>query len=123
MTDAYAYCKAWERNRNRARAYETSFQDNDPAWAIVFRFYAALHLTQGYLVTKSKRFDAKSHGERKKAIKDSPELRGRFRESFEDLQDLSENVRYDPLFSPTVGDYKAAETYLGVSKLKTHLPK
>ena len=49
------------RNAARADAYEQAFA-TDADWAIVLRFYAALHLTQAYLLTKAQRFHTEDHG-------------------------------------------------------------
>jgi hypothetical protein len=88
------------RNAARADTYEQSFP-SDPAWAIVLRFYAALHLTQAYLLTKAAHFHAHDHGSRWRAIRSSPELRPNFRDAYSALYSASQNVRYVPVFLPT----------------------
>jgi hypothetical protein len=77
-------------------------------WEIVVRFYAALHLTQGYLVTKDYRFHAGRHADRSAAIRRSPELREPFPRAYNRLRDLSEQVRYDPEFMARPQDFAAA---------------
>lgn len=77
-------------------------------WEIVVRFYAALHLTQGYLVTKDARFHARHHAERALAIRSSPELRESFSRAYHRLRNLSEQVRYDPEFEPRAVDFAAS---------------
>jgi hypothetical protein len=95
--------------------YNTTFQQDDPSWTIVFQFYAAVHLTQSYLVSKNlPRFDAKNHQGRWEAIKGCSELPQRFRSNYRDLKDLSENVRYDPSFVPTSQNFTDALGQLGV---------
>jgi hypothetical protein len=60
-------------------------------------FYAAVHLLDAYLTTKSFAFPIDSHRNRNRAIRQSPELR-RFGTCYRELQDLSEQIRYDPGF-------------------------
>jgi hypothetical protein len=67
-------------------------------WCCVVLFYAALHLLDAYLCTKRFTFAIDSHVNRNLAIRQSPELR-RFGTSYRELQDLSEQVRYDPGFT------------------------
>ena len=67
-------------------------------WCCVVLFYAALHLLDAYLCTKSFTFAIDSHVHRNLAVRQSPELR-RFGTSYRELQDLSEQVRYDPGFT------------------------
>ena len=107
------HCEAWRRNRKRAGEYHAAFETDCPDWSIVLKFYAAMHLTQGYLASKSAvRFDAKSHAERERAIKESPELGRRFAQHYKALKALSENVRYEPEFQPRGQDFEAAESGL-----------
>lgn len=117
------HCQRWQWCRERADQYSSAFSaDHD--WTIVFRFYAALHLTHGYLLTKGNlALDIKSHGDRKAAIKRCPELNNRFRAHYDDLRDLSEQVRYDPTFRAKPEDHKRAQDQLGVveSFLKSKL--
>jgi uncharacterized protein (UPF0332 family) len=88
---------------------------NDPTWSIVFRFYAAIHLMQAYLLAKGDaRFDASSHMERLMAIKKCTELGRRFEEQYKDLKARSESVRYDPDYAPRAEDYKSSENCLSV---------
>jgi hypothetical protein len=101
----------------------------DP-WEIVFVFYAAMNLAQAYLETKDgERFEAAAHWQRKKALKLCPELRPPFLRVYEDLRDLSEQVRYDPGYQSRPADHNAARDLLGkvesfiVSKLKTSVPE
>lgn len=100
-----------ERSRADARfADELSVRDPRTDWELVVRFYAALHLTQAYLLTKHHRFEAKRHDERWRAIKDSPELAkgNRFPVAYKWLQDVSEQVRYDAGFKPRAEDFFSA---------------
>jgi hypothetical protein len=69
----------------------------DQDWCCVVMFYAALHLLDAYLATKAFVFPIDSHPSRNRAISQSPELR-RFGTSYRELQDVSEQVRYDPGF-------------------------
>jgi hypothetical protein len=69
----------------------------DRDWCCVVMFYAALHLLDAYLCTKTFAFEIDSHVNRNLAIRQSPELR-RFGSSYRELQDVSEQVRYDPGF-------------------------
>jgi hypothetical protein len=124
VSDPNSHCRSWRTCRLRAGEYQAAFS-SDPAWTIVFRFYAALHLTDGYLRTKGhERFDANSHKRRWEAIEDSPELGVRFKKSYKGLKILSENVRYDPLYAAREADLQNAADHLSVvesflrSKLK-----
>jgi hypothetical protein len=70
----------------------------DLDWHCVILFYAALHLLDCYLSTKTNiGFAVDSHPLRNKAIGKCPELNA-MRVSYRGLQDLSEQVRYDPGF-------------------------
>jgi hypothetical protein len=109
-----AHCRTWLKYRERASAYAQTFEA-DAAWTIVFRFYAALHLTQAYLLAKGiPRFEASSHAERDRAIRDATELTRRFSCDYRDLKNLSESVRYDPDFVATPNDHQNAQAWLGV---------
>jgi len=90
--------------RNLARASTCA---PDDAWVIVFLFYGVLHLVDGYLKTKGARFAADNHSVRWSAIKTSPELR-QATAAYRALQSLSEQVRYDPVFTPTLTEFAAA---------------
>lgn len=91
------------------QSYADSLAVRAPShWEIVVRFYAALHLTQGYLLTKGSRFHARHHTERSLAIRSSPELRDPFSRAYHRLRDLSEQVRYDPTFMARAEDFSAA---------------
>lgn len=81
-------------------------------WSIVLRFYVALHVLQAYLITKSLRFEAKRHGDRLRAIRDSPELCSNFEKAYRRLQDVSEQVRYDPGFMARETDVKQSDSDL-----------
>jgi hypothetical protein len=81
-------------------------------WAIVARFYAAMHVLEAYLLTKNGRFFAKRHDERWRAVKASPELRENFRAAYAQLHDVSEQVRYDPGFTATGDNINQSEVNL-----------
>ena len=100
-----------ERSRCDADfALELAKRSVRSGWEIVVRFYAALHQTQAYLLTKNHRFQAKRHDERWKAIRASPELaKGRFPSAYKWLQDVSEQVRYDAGFVARPKDFESAE--------------
>lgn len=83
-------------------------------WVLVMRFYAALHITQAYLLTKNERFEARRHHEREKAIRASPELNKtpKFRTAYRWLQDTSEQARYDPGLQIPESYFERSEEYL-----------
>jgi uncharacterized membrane-anchored protein YjiN (DUF445 family) len=81
-------------------------------WVVVLRFYVALHILQSYLITKDIRFEAKRHGDRLKAIRNSPELRRNFEDAYRRLQDVSEQVRYDPGYNARALDLKQSASDL-----------
>lgn len=72
-----------------------------------------MHVTQGYLLTKDRRFDAKRHDERWTAIRQSPELNAAFRHAYAQLKDVSEQVRYDPGFDARPEDLSNSVRNLG----------
>ena len=89
--------------------------DDDRGWACVVRFYAALHLTNAYLIGKSSvRFEPKSgdHKQRKAALERCPELR-ETPDRYRRLKDLSESVRYDAGFG-----YSAAKRDFSIAWLE-----
>ena len=82
------------------------------AWEIVFRFYSALHLMEGYLRAKGDDWASTDHGKRKQQIKAAPELKqGDAAKRFFDLQDMSVQVRYEPDFSASDEDFKNAREW------------
>ena len=127
MDAAEGHVLAWRRNVARAAEYCAAF-GADPAWEIVFLFYAGLHLTDAYLATKAARFAATNHSERKRAIKACRELPDRFRAAYESLQELSTSVRYEPRYVPRMVDHDSAKSHLKTveqfleSKLRTRVP-
>lgn len=87
---------SWKRNAALADRARGVLGD-DGHWEIVFRFYASLHLVEGYMRTKAERFWSERHETRTKALRDSPEVKNA-RAPYRDLEDLSQDVRYDPGF-------------------------
>ena len=97
----------------RARQHITQAQNNyqrylrfvetpeDAGWALVVLFYAALHLVQAHAITKHPgETPPKDHQERKVYVANNL---GRLQGDFLNLQDGSEQVRYD-LWYPTRAD-------------------
>jgi hypothetical protein len=109
VEDVEAHLRKAERDQNLVSALGVSVDD----WAIVMRFYVALHTLQAYLITKDVRFEAKRHGERLRAIRESPELRVHFEKAYRRLQDVSEQVRYDPGFKARPVDLQQSQSDLG----------
>jgi hypothetical protein len=110
MTDARVHHDRYQYMRGLYYAYPPAL----PAyrdWEIVVGFYAALHLVQAYFCTKNMRFQAARHEDRIAAIRSSPELNKSrpFVQAYRMLQDVSEQVRYDPGF-------KVADTHLAHAK-------
>jgi hypothetical protein len=83
-------------------------------WAIVMRFYSAMHRLEAYMLTKAPRFHAKTHEERYNAIRQSPELKGPFQRAYKRLHNASEQVRYDAGFAAREADYANARQDLVV---------
>lgn len=82
-------------------------------WAIVVRFYSALHLTEAYMRTKAERFWASTrHEDRRRNIRDSPELGRRFAAAYDTLKSVSERLRYEPPDSITDRDHTETEKAL-----------
>ena len=113
MTDAAAHHDRYQYLRRLYDAYPASlpaFRD----WEIVVCFYSALHLVQAYFCTKDLRFQAARHDQRWTAIKQSPELsKSRpFVQAYKMLQDVSEQVRYEPGFSVSSGHLQLATANL-----------
>jgi hypothetical protein len=82
----------------------------DDAWSLVFLFYSALHFVDGYLKTKAPHFFIANHGARSSAIRGAPELNAAA-SAYRALQALSEQVRYDPVFRPSIANFEAAKRY------------
>lgn len=83
----------------------TSLQPPAQGWRLTMAFYAGLHLVDAFLHMKRgagtggripQEFEA--HWERWQAIKACPEIRDNVRRAYRDLQDMSEQQRYDPGF-------------------------
>lgn len=104
----------WQRLRSLAEEY-AKVMANFADWEIVVRFYSALHLVQAYFCTKNQRFEAARHAERWSAIRASPELTKSksFMVAYRQLQDVSEQVRYDAGFVARSEDVATARTNLG----------
>lgn len=75
-------------------------------------FYAALHLVDAYLTTKFLPQETVTHVDRQRALRRYPECR-RFTEAYRRLQDLSEQVRYDPLLTYANADHGDAQRCYG----------
>jgi hypothetical protein len=100
------HLEAARKNAERVGAYGKAFPGD--GWAIVMAFYGALHLVDGYLLTKDARFHSIDHGQRRRAINAAPEL-GRANPAYRALQSLSEQVRYDACFKPTPANFESAD--------------
>jgi hypothetical protein len=79
-------------------------------WEIVFRFYAVVHLVDGYLRTKEARFWPDSHAKRAQSLKAAPEL-AKARAPYFDLKDMSEDVRYNAGYQPGAADFAKAKAW------------
>lgn len=111
MGDPREHLSKSQQNKSRAEVYLRTFADDSPDWHVVLCFYSALHIVQCYLLTKGVRFSAENHAQRRQAIRESPELnpiRGKYR----DLQDLSEEVRYNPSYCVRPEDHDNARAWL-----------
>lgn len=123
----------WKAVAHRAAADDylqsnRSVSDGVREWAIVMRFYAALHIVNSYLVTKDESFDVHSHSERERLVKKYPELSWEskarpFYTAFKELKAVSEQVRYDSRFLAQSSDVLRSETNLDrvISYLATKL--
>jgi hypothetical protein len=125
VADPLAYYQRFLRLETLAdRSAKILEADGD--WEIVFRFYACVHLVEGYMRTKIDRFWSDKHENRTRALKESPELKDA-RVAYRDLQDLSEDVRYDPGFVAEETHYGNAKAWAAKvssivrSKLETRL--
>jgi hypothetical protein len=99
---AKAYYDRFIHNAALAQRIEAALP-SDTNWVSVVMFYAAVHLMNAHLATKSNIFfDPQSHRDRDQAMRACPELRDSPSEQRK-LKDLSEQVRYDPgfVFQPT----------------------
>lgn len=78
--------------------------------------------------TKPERFWSDTHGDRIRHLRESPEVRAAAA-PFANLRQLSEQVRYDPIFAPSSADHENARkwtvTVEGIveTKLRGKLPK
>ena len=100
-------------NRELADAFEVSFSGT-PEWAVVIRFYSALHFLDAYLSLKGVAVQA--HADRHNMIRRYPELssgHGRmFWTTYKWLQDKSEQVRYDAGYALPPDSLAASKTKL-----------
>lgn len=126
MAEPTDYYARWQRSIALADSPNLPGEARD--WRIVIRFYATLYLLEGYMRTKDERFHSERHEKRTWAINNSPEVAGA-KASYRALQDLSENVRYDPCFVARDADFtlaescaKKVESFLR-TKLEARLPK
>ena len=117
--DVLVHLKRGADNESLAAELKERIPTTD--WRIVVNFYAALHFVQAYLISKNIRFHAKRHHERKDAIRKSPELRHPFPTHYAILQDVSEQVRYDPGFVAS-GHVADSHNWLATTKA-TVFPK
>ncbi|HEX3146791.1 MAG TPA: hypothetical protein VHR66_01740 [Gemmataceae bacterium] len=120
----------YSHNVGLAQRIERSLPD-DLSWVSVALFYAAVHLLNAYLLSKSSisGFSPTSAVDtsRQKLIEDHcPELKAHSRR-YRQLNDLSESVRYDPglVFSPkhlsgAKADFASYESFL-LPKVKKRL--
>ena len=86
-------------------------------WYMVVLFYTALHLVDAYLVTKAWKPSMENHGERNRELKKCSELSMPFRGAYRSLQDMSEQVRYEPGFQAVDKHLKQAEDSLRTVRL------
>ena len=105
MADPERHYARWKRNADLAAKCGATL---DSDWEIVLRFYSVLHLVEGYMRTKAERFWSERHGDRSRHLRESPEVKGAAG-SYRDLQDLSEQIRYDPEFAPQPADLANAK--------------
>lgn len=115
MADPADYYARWKLNIEHATSV-SSAMPTAKDWEIVFRFYAMLHLVEGYQRTKHDRFWSNDHAERRRNLKGSPEIKDA-RDAYFDLQDLSEDVRYNPTYTPPHGAFEDAKKW--VSKVES----
>lgn len=107
--DTQSHYEKFQYNDNLSTSFTTALPDNLD-WCCVIKFYAALHLVQGYLVTKNLTEELDTHGARANEIRKYPELqRGNFPRAYRELKDVSEQVRYDPGFQFTASHDTTAE--------------
>lgn len=86
-----------------------------PDWEIVLRFYRAVHLIEAYFAGKSPPVvNSQRHYDRLNKMRQLPELGGKrpFMTAYKALQDLSEQVRYDPQFRAGANDMERARASL-----------
>ena len=108
--DVREHFARWRSTAALVGAYRKALSSTFPDWELVFRFYAAVHIAQAYLLTKGERYEASNHRERWEALKACPELvrTPRFLASYKMLREISEQVRYVPAFVPRPEDYDEA---------------
>jgi|GEM_PF-2144451 len=113
MTDARVHHDRYQYMRGLYDAYPPALPAHRD-WEIVVGFYAALHLVQAYFCTKNMRFQAARHDQRMAAIRSSPELNKSrpFVQAYKMLQDVSEQVRYEPGFKVAGTDLQLAKANL-----------
>jgi hypothetical protein len=88
-----------------------------PDWVATVTFYAALHCVQAYLLSKRPPENPQSHMARDISIDNDPFLNS-VRNSYRDLQDVSEAARYYG-FKPSSDELK--KTASDLAAVKKHL--
>lgn len=96
MADPSSYRQRWKLNTQLADICVASLPGGGD-WEIVFRFYAAVHLVEGYLRTKDPAFWAENHEQRRRRFAEAPEMKSA-KAPYVNLEDLSKQVRYDPAY-------------------------
>jgi len=109
MADASQFYERWKLHCEIANECATKLP-SAADWEIVFRFYACVHLVEGYLHTKSPKFWSADHAKRRRRFTEAPEIRSA-EAAYTDLKDLSEQVRYDPGYRAPTEAFAHAKTW------------
>ena len=86
-----------------------------PDWEVVFYFYQAVHLIEAYFASKQPPIaNSGAHSDRLNTMRRLPELasKANFMAAYRGLQQLSEQVRYDPAFRVDPDDVDMARASL-----------
>jgi len=109
--DPRLHYERFQRNAALAARLEQTFPE-EIDWCCVLMFYGALHLLDAYLTTKFLPFKIETHSDRQALVRRYPELR-RFGQSYRELQQLSEQVRYDVEFNYNDGHHLEVKRHFG----------
>lgn len=114
MTLVPKHLEKSDRNAVHAESLRLGMDESQKEWSVVASFYSALHLVDGYLLSKN--VTVENHGDRKRQMRRRSEIsQGRGQaicRNYYWLQDKSEQVRYDAGYALNGDDVAEAKRKL-----------